>query len=208
MSTKHFLKPCHRSPLSGSLNSTGRGGLKRLREAWPLHRSPRGQGGVGWPGLGSGQPAVQKHAVACPPHLRPLVIFFLAGCGRGVFLYYLKDRKLGVPKSRIWVCRRPPGSPQPAPERGAVRPADCKCAGERAALWPGSPPAFRQALKRDWLGSAGQRLLPPLQLGHLVPCFCLARTNRASRVGSGTLPASGLSLFFLSLLPRVLPGAG
>ena len=128
--------------------------------------------GWGWPGLGSAQPAVQKHVVACPPHPRPLVIFFfLAGCGRGVFLYYLKDRKLGVPKSRIWVCRQPPVSPQPAPETGAVHPADHKCAGERAALRPGSPSAFRQALKRDRLGLCWPAAAAPSPAGPSGPTF-------------------------------------
>ena len=127
--------------------------------------------GWGWPGLGSAQPAVQKHVVACPPHPRPLVFFFLLGCGRGVFLYYLKDRKLGVPKSRIWVCRWPLVSPQPAPETGAVHPADRKCAGERAALRPGSPSAFRQALKRDRLGLCWPAAAAPSPAGPSGPTF-------------------------------------
>lgn len=51
-STKHFLKPSLHSPLSGSLTSTGRGGLRRFRAAWPLCRSPGlGRGGVARPRL-------------------------------------------------------------------------------------------------------------------------------------------------------------
>ena len=93
MSTKHFLKPCHRSPLSGSLNSTGRGGLKRLREAWPLHRSPRGQGGVGVarPRL---RPASGAEACGClssPP--APTCDFFFGGVWEGRFSVLFKRQK-------------------------------------------------------------------------------------------------------------------
>lgn len=49
-STKHFLKPSLHSPLSGSLTSTGRGGLRRFRAEIQscLAFVPLPRAGAGW----------------------------------------------------------------------------------------------------------------------------------------------------------------
>lgn len=123
-----------------------------------------------------------------------------------VFHNYLKDRKKGIPKSRIGVCCRATGfSPTstwrapPLPKEGMVDGGQqwerCTDAGQPSCA--SLSPAFRQALNAVsscLLASGCCPLLSPL-----ATRVCLALTDRVPGLGVEPSPPQGYSYSFLSL---------